>query len=51
VSVELPIPREGDLLAIWDTGAYSYGLQRDFNGYLGAQTLLLENLNKDIREA
>jgi diaminopimelate decarboxylase len=51
VSVELPIPREGDLLAIWDTGAYSYGLQRDFNGYLGAQTLLLENLNNDIGEA
>jgi diaminopimelate decarboxylase len=42
--LQLPVASEGDLLVIWDTGAYSYGLQNDFNGYSGATELWLEDL-------
>lgn len=43
-NVQLPSASEGDLLVVWDTGAYSYGLQNDFNGYSAATEVWLEEL-------
>jgi diaminopimelate decarboxylase len=44
--LEVPTPMEGDFVIIWDTGAYTFGLQNDFNGYSAATTYLVDDLIK-----
>lgn len=46
--IELNSPAAGDILCVWDTGAYCYSMSSNYNGVLKPAMVLINNGKSDI---
>ena len=46
--IELPEPQEGDILCVYNTGAYNYSMASNYNRVQKPAMVLVNNSNSDI---
>ena len=46
--IELPKPEEGDVLCVYNTGAYGYSMSSNYNRVLKPAMVLVNNSQSDI---
>ena len=46
--IELPNPQEGDILCVYNTGAYNYSMASNYNRVQKSQMVIVNNSKSDI---